>query len=285
MNKKFLIIIILLFLGFSGLVFNHSGRVQGVAEGQMVVYFLDIGQGDATLIRTPSGNDILIDGGPSNVLIQKLGKYLPFHDRDIEIMILTHPDSDHVTGLVEVLRRYKVDRVLMTGVLAETISYKSFLAEIEKNNIEVEIIDHPEQVDLGGGVTFDILYPTESFSGQAVKSTNNTSITGQLIYGRTTVMLTGDLENEEDLVTRDLNLKSDIYHVGHHGSNNANDLNFILAVNPQYAVISVGADNRYGHPNFRTLKNLESTEAETLRTDQVGDLIFYSDGLSFTPIK
>ncbi|MEK7072123.1 MAG: MBL fold metallo-hydrolase, partial [Patescibacteria group bacterium] len=258
MLKKLLPIIIIV-ISITSIFFSHNGQIRGVAEGNLVVYFLDIGQGDATLIRTPNGNDILIDGGPDNTLIQKLGQYLPFYDRDIEIMILTHPDSDHVTGLVEVLRRYKVKKILMTRVLSDSPSYLSFLEEVDKEKIKVEIISQPEKVDFGGGVFFDIIYPLESFAGKEVESTNNTSITGQLIYASTTVMLTGDLENEEDLVKRNLNLKSDIYHVGHHGSNNANDLSFISAVDPQYAVISVGADNRYGHPNFRTLKNLEIT--------------------------
>lgn len=284
MLKKLLPIIIIV-ISIASIFFSHNGQIRGAAKGNLIVYFLDIGQGDATLIRTPNGDDILIDGGPDNMLIQKLGQYLPFYDRDIEIIILTHPDSDHVTGLVEVLRRYKVKKILMTKVLSDSSSYLAFLEEADKNKIKVEVITQPEKVDFGGGVLFDIIYPLESFAGKEVESTNNTSITGQLIYASTSIMLTGDLENEEDLVARELNLKSDIYHVGHHGSNNANDLSFVSAVDPQYAVISVGADNRYGHPQYRTLKNLESVEAEILRTDKSGDLIFYSDGWQFSQIK
>ena len=254
MNKK--IVILILFVFFSALtLLNNNGQIKGATDNKLAVYFLDIGQGDATLIRTPAGDDILIDGGPNNTLLQKLGEYLPFYDHKIETIILTHPDSDHVTGLVEVIKRYEVDRVLMTRVYSDSTSYLSFLAEVEKNNITVEVIDQPEVVDFGGGVTFDIIYPLENLVGQKVDSTNNTSITGKLIYASTTVMLTGDLENEEELAARHLDLKSDIYHVGHHGSSNANDLSFVSAVEPRYAVISVGANNHYGHPNYRTLKN------------------------------
>ncbi|MDO8668880.1 MAG: ComEC/Rec2 family competence protein [Candidatus Buchananbacteria bacterium] len=263
----------------------RDSQIRGDQAGALAVYFLDVGQGDATLIRTPSGDDIIIDGGPNNVLIKKLGVYLPFYDKTIETIILTHPDNDHVAGLVEVLRRYKVEKILMTRVLSDSPSYQSFLDEVEINNIEVEVIASEETVDFGDGVFFNILYPIESFAGKTVESTNNTSITGQLVYASTSVMLTGDLEVEESLVARGLNLKSDIYHVGHHGSNNANDLKFVSAVNPKYAVISVGADNHYGHPQYRTLKNLESVGAEIFRTDKSGDLIFYSNGLEFSQLQ
>ena len=281
MDKKFLVIIFFIASIFVVINIKTSGYIKGVTTGSLVVYFLDIGQGDATLICTPDGNDILIDGGPSDSLIKKLGQYLPFYDRTIEMIVLTHPDSDHVTGLVEAVRRYKVEKILLTQVLSDTASYNKFLAEVAKHDIAVEVISEPQKVDLGGGVIFDILYPIESFENKVVESTNNTSITGQLIYVSTTIMLTGDLEIEEDLVARGLNLKSDIYHVGHHGSNNANDLSFVAAVDPEYAIISVGKNNRYGHPNYRTLKNLSKVEAEIIRTDELGDIIMASDGYSW----
>lgn len=278
--KKILVIVFFSILVILPLAFKNS-QVNGVQEESLLVYFLNIGQGDATLIRTPDDQDIIIDGGPDNTLIKKLGTYLPFYDHKIETIILTHPDSDHVSGLVEVLRRYQVDRVLLTQVLSDTPSYQAFLNELEKNKINLVIINSPQKIDLGGGVFFDIFYPTESFEDKEVESTNNTSISGKLIYDNTSIMLTGDLEVEESLLDDGLNLKSDIYHVGHHGSNNANDLKFVSAVDPQYAIISVGANNRYGHPQYRTLKNLEKVKANILRTDELGDIIFYSDGQKF----
>lgn len=281
--KKILTIIFFSILVVLPLAFKNS-QVQGVKDESLLVYFLDIGQGDATLIRTPNDQDIIIDGGPDNTLIKKLGAYLPFYDHKIETIILTHPDSDHVSGLVEVLRRYQVDRVLLTKVLSDTPSYQAFLSELEKNKINSVVINSQQKIDLGGGVFFDIFYPTENFEGKEVESTNNTSISGKLIYDNTSIMFTGDLEIEESLLDDGLNLKSDIYHVGHHGSNNANDLKFVSAVDPTYAIVSVGASNRYGHPQYRTLKNLQSVEAEVWRTDESGDVIFYSNGLEFQPL-
>lgn len=279
MNKKLLTIIFLVII-FSIAAINNSGSVKGVEDGNLVVYFLDVGQGDATLIRTPDGNDILIDGGRDNTVVTKLGQYLPFYDRDIEVMILTHPDSDHVTGLIEVLRRYRVEKIMMTGVSHNSSVYKKYLAEISDYTI-VEIIDSPRVIDLGGGVQFDIIYPLESFEGRSVDNINNTSITGRLIYGDTSIMMTGDLEIEEELLDLGINLKSDIYKSGHHGAKNANDKEFVLSVDPEVATISVGEDNSFGHPHYRTIKNLEKTGAEIFRTDIQGDLIFYSNGQEF----
>ena len=196
----------------------------------------------------------------------------------IELLVLTHPDNDHVAGLIEVLRRYRVEKILMTGVLADAPSYQAFLKEVAQSGANIEIIDSPRKINLDDEVLFDIFFPDQNFANQSVESTNNTSITGKIIYQETSLMLTGDLEIEEELVKSGLNLKSDIYHVGHHGSNNANDFGFMSAVDPQYAIISVGANNRYGHPQYRTLKNLEKLGLDILRTDQGGDIIFKSNG-------
>ena len=278
-------LIIFMFLCFYVFLFQNHGRIRGVSEGSLIIYFLDIGQGDATLIRTPNGDDVIIDGGPNNTLIRKIGEYLPITDRDIEVMVLTHPDSDHLIGLLEVLNRYRVKKVILTGVDHNLAEYDYFRQKIKDDQIETVIINKPQTIDLGGGVAYEIFSPGENLENKTVESTNNTSIAGKIVYQNSSALITGDLENEEDLLDKNFNLKSDIYHVGHHGSNNANDLDFILAVDPEYAIISVGADNRYGHPNYRTVKNLEKSGAEIFRTDQQGDIIFFSDGNNFQEIK
>jgi competence protein ComEC len=280
MNKK-LLIIIFSFLILGAFVVDNNGSVRGIGDENLVVYFLDVGQGDATLIRIPNGNDILIDGGPDNTLIQKLGQYLPFYDRTIETIILTHPDSDHITGLVEVINRYDVEEIITTGVLHDTDVYELFLELVDDKNINTKIIDSPQVIDLGGGVNFNIFVPNKSFDGINVSDINNTSIAGKIIYASTSVMFTGDLETEEELLDLGFNLKSDIYKSGHHGASNANDKDFIASVGPKYSIISVGEDNRFGHPNYRTIRNLEKARSIIYRTDMAGDLIFYSNGHEF----
>jgi competence protein ComEC len=284
MNKKLLTILFIIVIAFIFTSIKGSGNVRGIEDGSLVVYFLDIGQGDATLIRTPEGNDILIDGGPDNMLVQKLGEYLPFYDRVIETIILTHPDSDHVTGLVEVLKRYDVEQIIMTGANHESANYKIFLDNIDSST-EIKFITSPEIVQLGEFVAFDVLWPKQDWQGLVPENVNNTSIAGRVIYASTSIMMTGDLESEELLLDLNVELDSDIYQVGHHGANNANDLKFVEEVQPEYSVISAGENNRFGHPNYRTLKNLERVKSNILRTDILGDIIFISNGSTWENIS
>jgi len=260
--------------------------VQGVhEENQLIVHFLDVGQGDATLIKTPHGDDILIDGGPDNTVIQKLGKYLPYGDWDIELMILTHPHSDHVTGLVEVLERYEVEKILMTGVHHTSPDYLAFLDLIKTKNIPTEIIDSPREVEIDD-VVFQIIYPNTNFTNQRVEELNNTSIVAKMVYASTSVMFTGDLETEEGLLAQSMvQIDADIYQAGHHGSSNANDNGFVEMLSPDYVVISAGADNSYGHPHYRSLKNFQRTGAEIFRTDRNGDVVFIGDGEGLYPVS
>lgn len=281
--KKIFIILIIIFSFWLASDQDRSKlSVKGIdEENSLKLYFLDVGQGDATLIQTPNGKDILIDGGPNNIIVQKLGEYMSFTNRDIELMILTHPHSDHVTGLVEILERYEIDKILMTGVLHTAPDYLAFLELIKKNNIEVEIIDSPREINIDD-VIFQMIYPNESFLNQRVEELNNTSLAFKMVYASTSVMFTGDLEIEEELLIQSMvQLKSDIYQAGHHGSINANDRGFVEAVAPKYVIISAGADNKFGHPHYRTLNNFERIKAEIFRTDREGDVVFLSDGIIF----
>jgi competence protein ComEC len=274
-----LLIVTLFIIGRGYFKDKNSSQVQGDIESanELKVYYLDVGQGDSTLIRTPGGQDILIDGGPDNTVIGKLGKYLPVNDWDIELMILSHPHSDHVTGLVEVLKRYQVDEIWMTGAIHTSGDYLELLNLIKENNIKVKFVSSSEIVELENNLEIEIFYPIESFFETKMESLNNTSIVFNLSYGATSFLFTGDFEQEEGLVDL-FDFRTDVYQVGHHGSNNGNDREFLEAVDPDWAVISVGEDNRYGHPQYRTLKNFENLGVDVLRTDQNGDVIFVSNG-------
>lgn len=268
-----LIVIANLLLG--GLIFFEF------QDHKLEFYVFDVGQGDAMLIRTPNRIDILIDGGPDNSVVYKLGKYLPFYDRTIDLMILSHPHADHINGLIEVMKRYQVKHILTTGIVYASPQYRVWQEQISKNNITVQIIESPRIISLDKDVYLNIIFPDQSFLDKKIKNLNNASIVVQLIYGDTSVMLTGDLEEEELLVNQNLDLKSDILKVGHHGSDNANDIEFLKNVNPTYATISAGTDNKFGHPHQQTLANLLQVGAQILRTDLLGDLIFESDGHNF----
>jgi competence protein ComEC len=244
------------------------------------VDFLNVGQGDSILIKTPYNQNILVDGGPDNSVLSELGKNLSFYDKNIDLIILSHPHSDHVTGLVEILRRYRVKKVIMTGIVYSASYYNTFLDEIKNQNIETEIVKGPEDINLGDNLEIKILYPPSDISGQTFKNANNESIVAKLIYFKEAFLLTGDAESpvEEQLIDNKVDLSADVLKVPHHGSCISLDQKVIDAVRPKEAVISVGVDNKYGHPCAQTLDLLNNDNIPIFRTDILGTLKFVSDG-------
>lgn len=245
------------------------------------VDFFDVGQGDSALIKTPDHQKILIDGGPTNAVVEKLGENMPFYDKEIDLMILTHPHADHLVGLIEVLKRYKVKKILATGAINSTPDYLAWLDEIKKENVPMEIAKAGQTFDFGEKLKMEIFSPTEDFVGKQPDNLNNTSIVAKLIFGDTSFLFTGDAEKEveDKLIANSVDLKADVLKVGHHGSKNASGQEFLGAVKPKFAVISVGAKNTFGHPNPLTLEHLKKIGAEIFRTDQDGDVKIISDGL------
>ncbi|MFA6422705.1 MAG: MBL fold metallo-hydrolase [Candidatus Buchananbacteria bacterium] len=261
----------------SGLI----GKVKSGAEisdaGKLKIIFFDVGQGDSSLIFTPAGKKILVDGGPDNAIVQKLGEVLPFYDKKIDAIILSHPHADHVGGLPEVLKRYEVGKIYMTGVLHTAPDYLEFLNLIKEKNIPVEKISSVHDEKIENNLDFKYLYPDKDLAGQKMENLNNSSIVFKLIYVSTTALFMSDFENEEIFVSSS-GVKSDILKVGHHGSTNANDKIFLKVVSPIYVVIQVGLNNSFGHPHFKTLYYLKQLGVKLFRTDQDGDVEFISDG-------
>ncbi|OGF20661.1 hypothetical protein A2316_03910 [Candidatus Falkowbacteria bacterium RIFOXYB2_FULL_38_15] len=252
-------------------------------KGKLVVNFFDVGQGDAILIKTPNNQKILIDGGPDNGVLAKLGRSLPFYDKEIDLVILSHPHTDHLIGLIEVLKRYKVKKILGTGVMHTTPEYLVWLEEINGQKIPLEIAIRGQSFDFGGETKLEILYPLENLAGQSVDDLNNTSIVSKLTFKNNSFLFVGDAEFpiEEKLIASDADLKANVLKIGHHGSKNATSENFLEKVDPQNAVISVGANNKFGHPSGRVTNRLKREGVEILRTDEMGDIKFLGDGNNF----
>ncbi len=245
--------------------------------GELEVHFFDIGQGKAIFIEAPDGNQILIDGGPDNSVIEKLSAAMPVFDRDIDLLILTHPDSDHLNGLVEVLKRYNVAKIMETGIVDSTPEYAAWNNLIKEKNIPVVYVQGGEKIKIGKGFLMEILYPNRSLAGEAPSNTNSSSIVARLDYGQNSFLFTGDTEpvTESYLVGSGTNIDVDILDVSHHGSKNATGEEFLSAATPETAVIQVGANNRYGHPAQETLDRLKN--AKVYRTDLCGDIDILSD--------
>ncbi|MFA4937446.1 MAG: ComEC/Rec2 family competence protein [Patescibacteria group bacterium] len=272
MKKYFIAAILLLVIG--------ALLVLPAGTGKLQVYFFDVGQGDATLIKTPSGGIILIDGGPDRKVLRQLGSALPFGKRTIDLLILSHPHADHVTGLIGVLEKYQVKHVLATGVVHTTAEYQQWLGQIKEQNIPWQTAVAGEQISFADGVSLEILWPSESLVEKTVNDLNESSAVVKLNYGFTSVLFTGDIStsNEQQILTNQTPVASQILKVPHQGSKTSSSLEFIKAVAPMWAVIFVGANNRYGHPHQEVVVRYQQQGVGVLRTDELGTIRFVSDG-------
>jgi competence protein ComEC len=217
--------------------------------GTLRVAFLDVGQGDSILIESHVGNQILIDGGPNGKVLESLGKEIPFYDRTIDAVFATHPDKDHINGLVDILKKYKVNEYFDNGATAETATDKELKQEVADEKIKYELARSGELIDIGGGAYLAIISPSSEPAGS---DTNRYSIVAKLIFGGTTFMLTGDAPTdiEDNLaMAYGAGLKSDVLKVAHHGSKNSLSEAFLSATAPEYSIISAGLNNSYGHPH------------------------------------
>jgi competence protein ComEC len=245
----------------------------------LTVSFLDVGQGDAILVQTKDGVELLIDGGPDSSVLRGIGNRMPFWDRRIDAVVATHPDKDHIGGLVDVLKRYEVGTVIESGVLHDTSFTRSFEKGAESENATRILARRGMRLQLGRDAYADVLYPASDVSN--LKETNAGSIALRVVYGKTEFMLTGDapLSVEKSLVaTYGEKLQSDVLKAGHHGSKTSSAESFVRAVNPQYVIFSRGCDNSYGHPHATIVTLFEKLKIPALDTCREGTITFLSDG-------
>ena len=276
-KKNIRVLIVFLFINFILLIYFSSYHQ---SHNHLKVIFFDIGQGDAILISTPQNKNILIDGGPDKKIIYKIDQYLPINNRQIDLMILTHPDPDHLTGLVEVLSRLKVEKIITNGVRDNSPIYLLFEKLIKEKELIPLVIKKPLKIDLGGGLSLDFFWPREDLENKVLGDNNYFSLVFKMVFKKITFLFTGDADEktEEEIISLGEDLKSDVLKVGHHGSKYSSSLDFLRKVKPQYAIISCGKNNKFGHPNLRVLKNLETVGAKVFRTDESGDIVFETDG-------
>lgn len=246
----------------------------------LLVTFFDVGQGDAALIEIPGGNQVLIDGGPDKKILSKLGRALPFWDREIDLLILTHPHADHLDGLLEVLKKYDVGMVIESGVNHSVPEYQEWPEILKEKKIKIVTASAGQKLLLGKNVKMDILSPFKNFSGQTVKNVHEATVASRLSYGKNSILFMGDAEKslEYQMIFQGEKLDSDILKAGHHGSKTSSSEEFLKAVSPQAAIISAGRKNRYGHPHQEVLERLEKFGIKIFRTDLDGDIYLKSDG-------
>ncbi len=242
------------------------------------IYFLDVGQGDSIFIDSPTHGRLLIDGGPNSKVLTELGKILPFGDRRIDVVIGSHPDADHIGGLVDVINRYDIGAYLEPGVKSPNNVHLVLEKEIKNKNIPNILARRGMVVDFGDGARLEILFPNRDVTNW---ETNDASIVAKLIYGDESFLLTGDSPKYAEYLLLALDpsdLKSSVLKVGHHGSQTSTSLPYATAVNPEYAIISAGLNNRYGHPHKDVLDILNQVGAKILSTIDLGTIEFETDG-------
>lgn len=274
-NKKIVWIV------FGGLICLSVGLWIVVWEStgaqDLEVVFFDVGQGDSIFIKTPDGFQVLIDGGPGLAVLEKLGEEMAFFDREIDLVILTHPEHDHLFGLLEVLKRYEIKNILWTGIVRDTAEWQEWMKLLEEEGANIVIAEAGQKIVLSENIYLSILYPFESLEGQETKHTNDTSIVAELVFNNVSFLFTGDISKK---IEKELSIDSDILKIAHHGSKTSSSLEFIESVSPDIAVISVG-ENRWGHPRPEVLSNLEKFGIQILITKELGNVKIISDGSNF----
>ena len=252
-------------------------------DDKLHVSVLDVGQGDAILIQTPAGQDILIDGGPSPQAINlALGNKMPFWDRTIDLVVLTHPHADHITGLVEVLRRYRVGQVLYAALDCQFPMYDQWLEHIREKGIKSTTAQAGQQIDLGKGLVIKVLNPRVPLLSDTQSDIDNNGVVLRVSLGDVSFLLTADImaEAELELVTRRASLNSTVLKVAHHGSDTSTTAEFLAVVDSRLAVISAGKDNPFGHPSAAVTDRLSEKmgEENIYRTGEHGTIEFITDG-------
>lgn len=249
----------LIFLAFlvaiSILIWSFVIQIQ---SRKFSVHFLNVGQGDSILIETNNGKQVLIDGGPSRSVLRELGNLMSFWDRSIDIVIATHLDKDHISGLIDVLKKYKVEKVIYPNSNADT-SYAQEFLKLAKGEGENIIADRGMSISLDNKTKLEILFP---LSNIVLSDKNESSVFAKLIHSQNSFLLTGDstVGVEKYLISMGDDLKAGVLKAGHHGSKTSTSKDFVEEVNPDFVVISAGENNRYDHPHSQVLNNVEGTE-------------------------
>lgn len=254
----------------------------GQPDGRLHVWVLDVGQGDAILLRTPAGRTVLIDGGPgATPLLNGVGARIPFWQRSLDMVVLTHPHQDHMMGLPELLNRYSVAQVVQTEFSPTLGLQTEWTRLLKSKGVAVHYAKRGERISFEGepDLWLDVLNPAASRAASQADDINS-SIVLQLRYGPLSMMLEGDVQTkaEAEIVQyAGANLRSAVLKVGHHGSSTSSSAPFLAMTAPKVAIISVGAGNKFGHPTIQTLNALQQAGAAIYRTDQNGAVEVIAD--------
>ncbi len=250
------------------------------ATGLLQVTFLDVGQGDAAWIKTPDGWDILIDGGKKSAGPGLLSYLQSQEVTEIEVLVLSHPDADHVGGFITILENMDVGKALLNCQRTETDTYKEFETLLVAKEVITTCVRDGHNFTWGAYITASAVNPAEPL----MSGTNNNSVVLRVSHGTIDFLFTGDIESEAEarILDRGPIIEAEILKVAHHGSGSSSTALFLAQVDPELAVISVGASNPYGHPDPGTLARLHDAGATIYRTDLNGTIVVTTDGTTYS---
>jgi competence protein ComEC len=259
------------------------GAVSTLPDGRLRVAFLDVGTGDAALISTPDGKHILIDGGPDpQRLKQQLGANLPYWERDIDLVVLTHPHSDHVTGLVSIMDSYRVKEVLQSVQPYDSAVYVQWSQRIKEQHIPVVAATTGQQVELGRGVQLTVEGVGSGSSATASSDPDQSVLVLRLTWGTTSFLFTADAEQEteRELIEARSEVNTTVLKVGHHGSDTSTTPEFLAVAKPSIAVVSVGANNGFNFPRPDVMDRLTAQvgAGNLYTTSDRGTVVVTTDG-------
>jgi competence protein ComEC len=273
--SKFIILLLAL-LGIAAYQLTASS----LPDHKFHMYVLDIGQGDAILLRSPDGYWALIDGGRGAQILPELGEVLPFAQRDLDFVIVTHPDADHIGGLVDVVSNYRVNRFYANNFSKETNVYKELNSRVTSSMAVSQELRDNHDFQWGCCIQIDILWPKAGDSIFSKEDTNEYSVTLLIKYNELEIFAGGDLGSSiEDQLIESIG-DIDVLKVSHHGSATSTSAKFLQAIKPEVSIIPVGAGNSYGHPHPQILANLQQANSKVFRTDTDGRIELVSDGYS-----
>lgn len=275
-NKKiifylsFLLIIFIVFLNYYLKIKNNKN---------LNIFFLDSGQADTILIKTPEEQNIIIDLGSKNGL-KGVSKQISWWDRKIDILIITHPHDDHILAIPQLIDKYEVNKIIFTGIIYDSPIYEEIIKKAQNKKIKLLIPQVKQKIILNNDCELDFLYPVEILKDKKIENINNSSIVSRLRYKNNYFLFMGDseIDVEKKILEEKYELKSDILKVGHHGSISSSYQEFIKKVNPKISIIMVGQNNKFNHPSLRTLNKLQKIGSLIFRTDLNGDINITSNG-------
>lgn len=275
--KKYVILILLL----SSFFYTFFSYVQKnffqVSNHNLRLHFIDVGQGDSSLIITPNGNTILIDAGDEAHAKKVLSYVREQGIEKLDLVIATHPDADHIGGMDKVIKNFDIGVFAMPDVSAKTNQYKQIQRELKAKKMRATRLYQGDEVQIDDDIDFEILSPVK---GKKYDDTNEYSIVAKIVYKDTSFILMGDatMENEVDIINNVPDIDIDVLKLGHHGSSTSSSDYFITKTSPKIAIISCGKNNKYGHPHQEVMRVLKKHGVTPYRTDEMGDIVITSDG-------